>query len=699
MHKSTFALLFAVAACSRGNTGRSTDSAAGDVAQNPPTRAARLTSIEGTVSLEAAGAKTWTQPTDNYTVATGDRLYAGSNGRAELDMGDGAVLLDHGGDVTVSNLADNFTQLALDQGALEASLYRYDNGDSLEFDTPNGALIPAAAGTYIVSVEPNGGGTVVSVERGTLEVTGPGLDQTLNAGQTVRLIGTNPIQVVALGASYGQSQPVFSDLDSWRARRDPLYASTSYSSRYVSPSIPGWEDLDANGVWFSDASNANVWCPTHVSRTWVPYRDGRWSWVRPWGWTWVEDEPWGYAPFHYGRWETVTSSDCGSGWAWVPGPVVAQPIWAPALVAFATADALGLNEGSDVEAWFPLGPSEPYFPWYRYSNDYLHDVNATNLVEVRDVDPLIRDRDFNRFRWVNRERAFTAVPAFAFTSGDPVPRHELTVRPSRAELARVIARPSADPRPELVAGGARAATPRVAERPRQVVTRASAREAGQQREFAQRAPNVPSSNNARGVAVAPPRGARQQPGPVIARNEARGAPRHEQAPAAGEVNLPPAHASRIPTPQPEQPQRIQPQRAQPQRGRSAPSAAPQPRAQPSRRPPQPNQAESRPRAEPMTRSQPAPQVAPRQPQRAARPAPQQRKPQAQPQRQPQAQPQRTAQPQRQPQPQRAAQPQRQPQRQPQGKQRQPPPSAGRGSQPAQPAQQEPKKHGKPGGQG
>ena len=39
-----------------------------------------------------------------------------------------------------------------------------------------------------------------------------------------------------------------------------------------------------------------------VAVGWAPYRYGRWAWVRPWGWTWVDNAPWGYAPFHYGRW-------------------------------------------------------------------------------------------------------------------------------------------------------------------------------------------------------------------------------------------------------------------------------------------------------------------------------------------------------------------------------------------------------------
>jgi hypothetical protein len=514
MNKRLLALLLGIAACSRGGQGGgSTDSAAGDVATDPPTRAARLSSMEGTVSLQAPGSDDWTQPTPNYTLSTGDRLYAGQDAHAELDFGSGAVRLDHGGDLTLTNLTDNFAQMGLDEGALEASLYRYDKGDSLEFDTPNGALVPTAPGTYIVSIEPNGG-TVVDVESGVLELSGPGLDQTLNAGRVVRLVGTDPIQVVSLDASYAQTQPAFSDLDSWRSRRDPLYSSTGYSSRYVSPSIPGWEDLDDNGVWLADAANTQAWCPTRVSKTWVPYREGRWSWVEPWGWTWVDDQPWGYAPFHYGRWETIANNRCTSGWAWVPGPVVAQPVWAPALVAFVDGAALDLSQGPNVEAWFPLGPTAPYFPWYHHSDAYLRDVNITNLIQVRDVDAIIRDKDLANHRWINRDNALTAVSSAAFSAGDPVARHAITLRADLLPPLRMAQHPSVNPRRELLAGGAPAPRPRFAQRPQTLVTRAAPRGDDHERKIQNvRLPEMP-----RGNVMSPPAGARERPAPVIARN-------------------------------------------------------------------------------------------------------------------------------------------------------------------------------------
>src|SRR3989442_10561999 len=69
----------------------------------------------------------------------------------------------------------------------------------------------------------------------------------------------------------------------------------------------------------------------------------------------MEDEPWGFAPFHYGRWVQL-----GSAWGWLPGPIVALPCYAPALVVFV--DGAAVAYGGGAEGWFPPGPGEPHFP-------------------------------------------------------------------------------------------------------------------------------------------------------------------------------------------------------------------------------------------------------------------------------------------------------------------------------------------------
>ena len=51
--------------------------------------------------------------------------------------------------------------------------------------------------------------------------------------------------------------------------------------------------------------------------------------MRPWGWTWVDYAPWGFAPFHYGRWVYI-----GGSWCWAPGHRVARPVYSPAMVAW-----------------------------------------------------------------------------------------------------------------------------------------------------------------------------------------------------------------------------------------------------------------------------------------------------------------------------------------------------------------------------
>jgi hypothetical protein len=66
----------------------------------------------------------------------------------------------------------------------------------------------------------------------------------------------------------------------------------------------------------------------------------------------------GFAPFHYGRWAYINDR-----WGCVPGEYVAQPVYAPALVAFVGLGATEIGAAEAAEravAWFPLAPGEVY---------------------------------------------------------------------------------------------------------------------------------------------------------------------------------------------------------------------------------------------------------------------------------------------------------------------------------------------------
>src|SRR5664279_5253298 len=338
---------------------------------DPPQRVARLGELQGTVSIEPAGVDTWSAAAANYPIATGDRIYADSDGRAEVQIGQIVARIWHNTDLSVTNLADHAIQLGLAQGTLRLRTYGLDPQTEVEIDTPNGALTITRPGDIRVDSYPGDGGTVVTVNGGEVQLTGPGLSERLEQGQSLRLVGTNPIELANL------EMPGVDEFDSWSLERDH-HAMQSVSARYVSRDAPGYDDLDDYGDWTPQSDYGPVWYPRNVAADWVPYRYGHWVWTGPWGWTWVDDQPWGYTPFHYGRWAYV-----GNRWGWVPGPVAVRPVWSPALVAFVGGPNFSVGIG--VSAWFPLGPGEAYRPWYHCSPAYVNQVNITNIRVTRVV--------------------------------------------------------------------------------------------------------------------------------------------------------------------------------------------------------------------------------------------------------------------------------------------------------------------------
>jgi len=416
---------------------------------DPPARVARLSIVQGSVSLQPSGESQWSQASVNYTVTTGDHLYTDQDARAELEAGPYAVRLSQATDLTLANLNDQLMQLGLGQGSIRVTVFELPENNSVEIDTPNGALTLLRAGSYRVDTDPDGGSTLVRVNSGSLEITGGGVTQAVQSGQAVQLTGAGPIAVSFV------SLPKPDDFDKWSAGRDRRIEESG-SSQYVSRYVPGCEDLDSYGHWRVVAEYGPVWYPTAVPVGWVPYRFGHWVWIEPWGWTWVENEPWGFVPFHYGRWAHI-----GPAWAWVPGPVVVRPVYAPALVAFVGGAGFSVGVGIGgvgIHAWFPLGPREPFLPWYHHGPTYLREVNVTN---VRNVTNITNVTNVTNIRYANREVATTAVPTEVFRGGQPVAERMVRVTPEQAARAQVIPHPNVSPTANAVFGGRPAAAPPV----------------------------------------------------------------------------------------------------------------------------------------------------------------------------------------------------------------------------------------------
>ena len=345
----------------------------GPAVAEPPSRAARLGYISGTVSFSPAGEDDWVRAVVNRPLTTGDRLWVDANSHAEVQVGGTAIRLGAGTSLTLLNLDDRIVQMELSEGTLKVRVRSIGRNQAIEVNTPNLAFSLRRPGEYRIDVDPNDDATAVMVRSGRAEVYGDGASYAVNPQQGYRFYGTDLSDYDRLATQRDD------ELDRWARERDRR-GDNSPSARYVSSEVVGYEDLDANGSWRRDADYGDVWTPNRVASGWTPYRDGHWSWVDPWGWTWVDDAPWGYAVSHYGRWANIRGS-----WAWVPGPPREQAVYSPALVGFVGGpNSRGASSiGSSITVligWFPLAPREVYQPSYPVSRSYFERINRSNAV-------------------------------------------------------------------------------------------------------------------------------------------------------------------------------------------------------------------------------------------------------------------------------------------------------------------------------
>ena len=428
-----------------------------DQGQDPPGRVARLNFAQGSVSFRPAGEDDWVNSVPNRPMVAGDDLWADEDSRAEVHVGSAAIRLGAKTGITFLALDDHTTQIRLAEGSLILNVRHVDDDDAYEVDTPNIAFSLLQPGEYRLDVSEDGTETITTVFHGRGRVTGGGFTYTVIGNQSATFTGNND------HLDYDLEQlPDRDDFDSWAFERDDR-ENQSDSANYVSREMTGYEDLDANGDWSYVAGYGPCWRPRGVVVGWAPYRFGHWVYVGPWGWTWVEDEPWGFAPFHYGRWASVNG-----GWFWVPGPVVVRPVWAPALVAF-VGGGPGFHFSAGVGVgWFPLGPGEVFVPGYHVSRAYVNNVNVTNtsvnITRVTNVYNTVivnKSTTINNITYVNQHStAVTVVSHDAFVNARPVAQNIMKVEPRELAAAPVSHIVAAEPIRTSVIGAGRPVTVR-----------------------------------------------------------------------------------------------------------------------------------------------------------------------------------------------------------------------------------------------
>ncbi len=421
---------------------------------DPPSRAARLSDVVGQVWLYSADADEWVTVARNRPLTTGDRIATDNGARAEITLGTTTLRLDSGTELEIARLDEARYSVVLRGGSVAARLRSPQAVAEFDLSTDEGRFRAQAVGRYRFD---------------RFEQTS---DITVRAGQAIYEARNSALPVAAGqhaqfwidGAGvpqYATVQPLRDAFAGWNDERDRAENRPVTATRFVSPEMTGAEDLDRYGQWQQTPEYGVLWVPSSVTAGWAPYTTGHWAWVRPWGWTWVDDAPWGFAPFHYGRWVNHRNA-----WCWAPGTYVARPVYAPALVAWIGAPRANLSisiGGGAPVGWFPLAPREVYVPSYRSSPRYVREVNITQVTNVTQITTIVNNRhgEADRRDFANRKypQAVTFVPAEVLTRRQPVApaaarfRNDPQVRalvadpqPGRVLAAAPVTAPPAVPR-------------------------------------------------------------------------------------------------------------------------------------------------------------------------------------------------------------------------------------------------------------
>jgi len=346
---------------------------------DPPGRVGRLADMKGQVWLLEAGQGEWQAATNNRPITTADRVATDRDARVELQIGSTIVRLDQGSDLEVNRLDDDRIELTLHDGAAAVRVRSPEVARELQITTAEGHFQPRTAGLY--RIDHGERGSMAGTTQGEMDFESNDSQLSLRPGQRAELW----LDPGDKRTHYNWSTPANDDFEQW-VRSDDSRDERYAAQRPVSPEMTGAEDLDRSGQWGQHPEYGSVWTPTTVEAGWAPYRYGHWAWVRPWGWTWVDNASWGFAPFHYGRWVSW-----GGRWCWAPGTYVRRPVYAPAMVAWVGGSNLSVSVhigGGQPVGWVPLAPREQYYPTYRYSPTYIKQVNITHVTVINQVRPV-----------------------------------------------------------------------------------------------------------------------------------------------------------------------------------------------------------------------------------------------------------------------------------------------------------------------
>lgn len=292
------------------------DPAADTAVAEPPGRVAAVVWVEGSARLQRDGER---EPVEadpaalpNWPLTAGDLFATGPGGRAELEIG--ALRLRLGGDTVIQlqRLDAQGQAIDLRQGQLAVLLPQDEGAGTLHIRTPSAWHRPQGAGQF--RFDAGAGGESATAWRSPLVVAWEQARLELRSGQRAEFLPEGGWRLTLPQADAFAAWALLVDAQPLPQPDARLPAQMSGAAR-----------LQQHGDWERHPEWGWIWWPRTLPPDWAPYRQGRWAWITPWGWTWIDAAPWGFAPFHYGRWLRI-----GLRWAWWPGDPRERPVYRPA---------------------------------------------------------------------------------------------------------------------------------------------------------------------------------------------------------------------------------------------------------------------------------------------------------------------------------------------------------------------------------
>ena len=278
--------------------------AAPAVAQEYRYRDGRFLETLGGVSIQRADEVTSDEAVRNMPFLPGDRVWTDDAGRAEVVFAEGETLwiAERTKVDSLGRENDERLGIRLFAGAIAARVRR--GGPGFEFQVLGGVV--TSMGPAAFRIDAFRGETVLTVSEGEVLADLAGQRRTVRGGERMSYAdgrADGPFRLTGREDAFDRW---------WMDRSRELEQMARAHDRLPDELDAYGDELERNGEWVYDEPQGYVYVP-RVRVGWSPYTYGRWIYTA-YGWTWVDDEPWGFVTSHYGRWGYSSRI----GWHWMP---------------------------------------------------------------------------------------------------------------------------------------------------------------------------------------------------------------------------------------------------------------------------------------------------------------------------------------------------------------------------------------------